>query len=158
MILRFSIKLQKGESLNQCLEMLTGAIDYLDENIREGSEWKKELGMIELSHFMTTQNATHQLSALIFFEKAVSRLKDTGNLAVIVEFCDVIAGLADHASVSIREKSLEIFRWIYDAFRPPFVGKNTELQEKLANQSRLCLIKGNFLFNRFYISITNRLP
>ena len=74
----FEFDFQKGDSLNQCLEMLLGSLDYLEENIREGSEWKKELGMIGIYDFLATQNAKQQLLALNFLEKVVPRLADAG--------------------------------------------------------------------------------
>jgi hypothetical protein len=35
--------------------MLAGAVDYLEQNVGEGSEWKKELSMIGVQHFLKTQ-------------------------------------------------------------------------------------------------------
>ncbi len=112
------------------------------QNVREGIEWKKELGMIGLDHFLSTQNTTHQLSALNFLEHIIPRLKDSDCINEILDYCDVIETLSQHSSSACRDKALDIMKWIYDAFRPPFVGKDKTLKEKLANQSRICLIRG----------------
>jgi len=59
--------------------MLIGAMDLLDEKIADGSEWKKELGTIEIEYFLNLQNSDNKVHALNFVEKVVPRLKESGN-------------------------------------------------------------------------------
>ena len=66
---------------------------------------------------------------------------------MILDYCDVIEMLSHHSDVRCREKALDIMKWIFDKFQPPFAdGKNRDLVEQLANLSRICLIKGMLLF------------
>ena len=109
--------------------------------------------MIGLDHFLSTQSTPHQLSALNFLEKILPLLKESDCINDILEYCDVIGTLAQHSSSRCREKALDIMKWIYDAFRPPFVGKDKALKEMLANQSRVCLIRGKLTPNAFCNSI-----
>ncbi len=112
--------------------------------------------MIGLDHFLSTHNTTHQLSALNFLEIVIQRLKDSDCLTEILQYCDVIETLSKHSSSSCREKALDIMKWIYDAFRPPFGGKDKALKEKLANRSRVCLIQGKS--NTLPIIYSRRVP
>jgi hypothetical protein len=138
---------QKGESLSQCLEMLTGAIGYLEGNVSEGSEWKKELGMIEIEHFLKSKNSEHQLFALNFVEKIAPRLFDSGNLQVLVEFCDIVADISEQSpSVSCRQKSFDILRWIFDATKSHSLGSGAGYHEEMHNKSRIALVKGSTIF------------
>ena len=137
---------QKSESLSQSIEMLTGTLDFLDEKIREGSEWSKELGTIEVEYFLNLQNSDHKFHALNFVAKVIPRLAESANWQLLENFCDSVAGILEQSSsVSCREKSIDILRWIFDATKPPFPPNGDGCHERLFNKSRIALVKGNFV-------------
>ena len=59
----------KGDCLTQCLYMMPGAMNFLRKNVINGSEWEKEIAMIELKYFLAHPIADNQLAALSFMEK-----------------------------------------------------------------------------------------
>ena len=130
--------------MSQCLEMLTGALDYLDQNVREGSEWKKELGMIQIDNFLNSKNPDQQLSSLNFVEKVVPWLAESGHVQVIAEsLFEVGADISERgSSTACRQKSFDILRMIFKATKPPFVGTEARFRDDLNRKSRAALVKG----------------
>ena len=151
-------------ALNQCLEMLKETLDVLDQNIRDGSKWNQELGMIQINHFLTSKNTDQQLSSLNFVEKVIPRLAESGNLQVIADsLFKIVADVSEESlSVACRLKSFDILRLIFEASRPPFAGPEARVREDLHQKSRAALVKGLFPFlqylfasSKYWMSLIN---
>ena len=104
----------KGECLTQCLEMMQGSVDYLRANVKEGSEWKKELGMIDLEYFLSHPKTENQLAALCFTEKIMQFIDLEREEQVVLSIFKALEKFSVHKNVSCRQKMYAIMRLIYE--------------------------------------------
>ena len=105
----------KGECLTQCLEMLQGATNHLRKNVINGSDWNKEIGMIELEHFLAHSIADNQLAALNFLEKALAFIDLETNYDLILSLIKSITRFVNHPLIQCRQKLYEVVKWLWNA-------------------------------------------
>ena len=93
----------KGSCLTQCLEMMQGAVDYLRTNVVKGSEWSKEIAMLDLYHFLSHPNTPNQSAALRVIETIVKHMDFETEVETISRIFDCFSSaFINHISTSCR--------------------------------------------------------
>ena len=110
----------KGECLTQCLEMMQGTVDYLRNQVVNGTEWKQEIGMIELDYFLSHPKTENQLAALNVTEKIIQFMDLEREKEVLSMLFDCLSlSFVNHPSSTCRQKMYSIMRWIWNAAAEP---------------------------------------
>ncbi len=110
----YSLSQYSKTPLTQCLKMLAMSVGYFEDRVQEGSEWKKELEIVDIKKYLVGQNnEVNQLAALTFFEAVTRKICDLKPL-VISSYMDILSStFTTHHSVECRTKLFDIMKFIY---------------------------------------------
>ena len=95
---------------------MQGAVDYLRTNVLKGSEWSKEIAMLDLYHFLSHPNTPNQTAALHVIDAIIKYMDVETEVETITRIFDCLSSaFITHISTTCRQKMYSIMRWIWNA-------------------------------------------